>query len=60
MLYAQIAAEPGLKQKRRGDSQRRRTLFSVLAWAAATSGDPHLAPLVRAAPRGDQLRLDIA
>lgn len=39
---------------------RRRTLFSVLAWAAATSGDPHLAPLVRATPRGSQLRQDIA
>jgi hypothetical protein len=59
-LYAQIAATPGLKQKRLGDSQRRRTLFSVLAWAAATSGDPHLAPLVRATPPGDQLCQDIA
>jgi hypothetical protein len=59
-LYARIAAAPGLKQKRLGDSQRRRTLFSVFAWAAATSGDLHLAPLVRATPRGDLLRLDIA
>jgi hypothetical protein len=59
-VSAQIAATPGLKQAGRA-SQRRRALFSVLAWAAATSGEPVLAPLVRAAPGGaSQLRQDIA
>ncbi len=59
-VSAQIAATPGLKQAGRA-SQRRRILFSVLAWAAATSGEPVLAPLVRAAPgRVIQLRQDIA
>ena len=55
-VSAQIAATPGLKQAGRA-SQGRRALFSVLAWAAATSGEPVLAPLVRAAPgRASQLR----
>ena len=59
-VSAQIRAAPGLKQTGR-DSQRRRTLFSVLAWAAATSGDPRLAPLFLAEPRwGTQLRPDLA
>jgi hypothetical protein len=59
-VSAQIAAAPGLKQAGRA-SQRRLILFSVLAWAAATSGEPVLAPLVRAAPgRAIQLRQDIA
>jgi hypothetical protein len=60
-VSAQIASAPGLKQAGRAASQRRRALFSVLAWAAATSGEPVLAPLVRAAPgRASQLRKDIA
>lgn len=59
-VFAQVAATPGLKQAGR-DSQRRRTLFSVLAWTAATSGEPFLAPIVRATPRrASQLRQDIA
>jgi hypothetical protein len=57
---AQIAAATGLPQAR-ATSQRRRRLFSVLAWAAATSGDPLLAPLVLAEPHSaSQLRQDLS
>ena len=61
-LFAQIAATRGLKQHPHGvDPRRRRTLFSVLAWAAATSGEPVMAPLTLAAPgRGRRLREDLA
>jgi hypothetical protein len=56
----QIAAVTGLSQPDAA-SQRRRRLFSVLAWAAATSGDPLLAPLVLAEPRpAGQLRQDLS
>ncbi len=59
-MAAQISAAPGLSHSR-GRSQRRRRLFSVLAWTAATSGDPFLAPLVLAEPSTDrQLRQDLA
>jgi len=59
-VAAQISAAPGLRHSR-GRSQRRRRLFSVLAWTAATSGDPFLAPLVPAEPStARQLRQDLA
>lgn len=59
-VAAQIAAATGLSQSRVA-TQRRRRLLSVLAWAAATSGDLLLAPLVLADPRtASQLRQDIA
>ena len=59
-MAAQISAAPGLSHSR-GRSQRRRRLFPVLAWTAATSGDPFLAPLALAEPSADrQLRQDLA
>ena len=57
---AQIAAATGLSQARAA-SERRRRLFSGLAGAAATSGDPLLAPLVLTEPRGaGLLRQDLS
>jgi hypothetical protein len=59
-VTAQIAKATGLDRPR-VDTQRRRDLFSVLAWAAATSGDLLLAPLILAEPRtASQLRQDLA
>lgn len=59
-ITARMAAIPGLDQPR-SESQRRRRLFSVLAWTTATGGDQLLAPLVLAEPRtASQLRQDLA